>query len=73
MSGWKCVAALPWRKSETEAEKDLAALNKGTDLYYQERKLQLEANIDFYCRTFELLRRYKNLLEQLKNAPKRVL
>ena len=24
-SGWKCVAALPWRKSETEAEKDLAA------------------------------------------------
>ena len=24
-SGWKCVAALPWRKSEVEAEKDLAA------------------------------------------------
>lgn len=48
------------------AEKDLAALNKATDLYYQERKLQLEANIDFYCRTFELLRRYKNLLEQQK-------
>ena len=23
--GWKCVAALPWRKSEAEAEKDLAA------------------------------------------------
>lgn len=23
--GWKCIAVLPWRKSEAEAEKDLAA------------------------------------------------